>query len=420
MSLNTRPPTGQVPYPVVLLEGEEKSGKTWAALTLSASKRVGATYVLDLGEGSADEYGAIPGVSYDVLVHDGTYAHILEQVEAVRDEAQRAKDAGEPPVVLVIDTMTALWDGLKDWVSERARSKPSNQKKLAADPAAELDVSRNLWNDAASRHTRVLNILLRFPGIVVMIAKGKEVSSTDPSTGQPFRDGRKEYRVEGQKGLAYSATAWVRMYRTSQPVVVGARSVHAGIVPGKDDPQPITNEPENLLDWLIFEALRVDPDQAHVRDMQTVTGGALTPDEAGSDPDLNDERRITATKKLIVKEGQRLGLDLDALKAKYAEQHDGATLEAADLDALAAFAEQLERTDKNGIVHNKDGSVSKTRNTEEQRTEAGLMSNDEAKAHAELVAQTTDNEQKAERSAGTPADQDPWADVQVATPGDAA
>ncbi|MCW2601831.1 MAG: hypothetical protein JWM02_3660 [Frankiales bacterium] len=294
MSINSRPPTGQVPYPVVLLEGEEKSGKTWAAVTLSISDRVGQTYVLDLGEGSADEYGAIPDVRFEVLEHDGTYAQILAQIEAVRDEAQRAKAADEPPVVLVVDTMTALWDGLKDWVSERARSKPSNQKKLSQDPAAELDVSRNLWNDAASRHARILNILLRFPGIVVMTARGKEVSSTDPSTGQPFRDGRKEYRVEGQKGLAFAATAWVRMSRTQQPIVVGARSVHAGIVPGKDDPKPITSDPENLLEWLIFDALKVDPATAQVRDLKTVTGGALTEDEAGDDPDVLAERQAKA------------------------------------------------------------------------------------------------------------------------------
>ena len=72
--IKSRKPTGVVPYPVILLEGPEKAGKTWAALLLSRSERVGQTYVLDLGEGSADEYGAIPGVRYEVLEHDGTYA----------------------------------------------------------------------------------------------------------------------------------------------------------------------------------------------------------------------------------------------------------------------------------------------------------------------------------------------------------
>lgn len=411
MTLKSRPPTGQVPYPVILLEGEEKSGKTWNALLLSASKQVGRTFVLDLGEGSADEYGAIPGVRFEVLVHDGTFASILEQVEAVREEAARAREAWEPPVVLVIDTMTALWDGLKDWVSERARSKPSNQKKLAADPAAELDVSRNLWNDAGNRHARLLNLLLLFPGIVVMTARGKEVSSTDPASGQPYRDGRKEYRVEGHKGLAYSATAWVRMSRTQPPVVVGARSVHAGVVPGRDEPKPITTEPENLLEWLIFEALKVDPNNAHVRDLHNVTGGALTDDERADDPDL--VAALNHAKNAVKAQGDRLGLDLDGLKARYAADHDGADLTAASTEELRSFAGELSREGANGLPLNKDGSVSKRQTTEEQRAVAGMMTAEQEKAHDELVKHVTGDEKKATRTQG-PAEPGPWEDVQVA------
>ena len=43
MTLRTRKPTGAVPWPCVLLEGEEKAGKTWALAELSGSERVGQT-----------------------------------------------------------------------------------------------------------------------------------------------------------------------------------------------------------------------------------------------------------------------------------------------------------------------------------------------------------------------------------------
>lgn len=283
--LQARKPSGAVPWPLLLVEGEEKSGKSWAAALLSTSPKVGATYWLDLGEGAADEYAAIPGTRYLVLEHDGTYAQVLEQVLAVKAEAARAQAAGEPPTVLVIDSASDVWDGLKDWVSLRAREKPSNQRKLAADPAAELDVSRNLWNDAAGRYRRLMTVLLTFPGIVVLTARGKVISATDPSTGQPYRDGRKTYAVEGHKSLPFDATLWLRMSRTEAPVVVGARSVHAGIKPGQDDPQPITAEPANLLEWLVFDVLKCDPTAAHVRDLQGLTGGDLTADERAEDPD---------------------------------------------------------------------------------------------------------------------------------------
>lgn len=281
MTIKARKPTGVVPYPFLLVEGEEKAGKTWAAAILSRSARVGQTYWLDLGEGSGDEYGAIPGTRYLVLEHDGSYAQVLEQIVAVKAEAQRAKDAGEPPVVLVIDTLTDLWDGLKNWTSERARGSRANQRKLAEDPNAELQVSMNLWNDAAARYRKLATQLLTFPGIVVATARGKSVAQLDDS-GRPV-EGQKAYKVEGHKTLPFDATLWLRMFRDAPPVVVGARSVHAGVRPGEDKPQPITDRHDDLLDWLIFDVLKCDASAAHVRDLNHVTGGDLTPEEALQD-----------------------------------------------------------------------------------------------------------------------------------------
>ncbi|MEK8108694.1 hypothetical protein NKG94_34675 [Micromonospora sp. M12] len=95
-ALRTRQPTGRVPWPLILIEGGEKSGKSWACAQFSTSKRIGQMYWLDLGEGSADEYGAIPGANYLVIEHDGTWAQIQGAVDAVKAEAARAADAGEP------------------------------------------------------------------------------------------------------------------------------------------------------------------------------------------------------------------------------------------------------------------------------------------------------------------------------------
>lgn len=287
--LKARKPTARVPYPFVLLEGEEGSGKSWAAAQLSASDRVGRTFWLDLDEGTADEYGAIPGARFEVLEHDGTYAQVLEQVLAVREVARAAHAAGEPPVVLVIDTMLNVWDGLKDWVSQRAKDKPSNQRKLAQDPAAELDVSRNLWNDAGNRYRRLTNVLKTFPGIVVGITRGKWVSDTDPATGQPYRDGRKTYRIEGEKNLGYDATVILRMLRGQPPQITKARSVHAGVRP--TDPPVVlegNREPKGeLLEWLIFDVLKANPGgDTEPRQLVAFTGGDLLPEERADEEAL--------------------------------------------------------------------------------------------------------------------------------------
>jgi hypothetical protein len=272
-ALRTRKPTGAVPWPLILLEGGEKAGKSWAAAELSASERVGQTYWLDLNEGAADEYGAIPGARYLVVEHTGTWADILTSVAAIRDEARRAADAKEPPVVLVLDSMTAEWDLLKDWAGNRAKGSKSNQGRLRKDPNAEVSVPMNLWNDATARHRRLMTMLMTFPGIVVMTARGKEVASLD-ANGRPV-EGSKDYKVEGHKNLGFDASVWVRMSREHAPMVIGARSVHAGLRPGVDKPQPIH---DFTLERLVFDLLKCDPAQARVRDMTTTQAGAESPD----------------------------------------------------------------------------------------------------------------------------------------------
>lgn len=125
-------------------------------------------------------------------------------------------------------------------------------------------------------------------------------------------------------------------------------------------------------------------------------------------------------KAAVWEQAKRLGLDVPALRDRFAQDYSGLGLEDANPSDLRAFADKLSREGKNGLPLNKDGSVSKRQSTPEQRAEVGMMTKEQEKAHAQLVKDVTENEQKAERSSGTPADEDPWSDVTVATPGDAA
>jgi hypothetical protein len=268
MTLKTRPPTGAVPWPLVLVEGGEKSGKSWAAATLSASEKVGRTLWIDWSEGAADEYGAIPGARYEVVEHDGTWPSIMEQVKAARDEAANAVDAGDKPVVLVIDSMTAEWDDLKDWVDQKARRREVNRKRLERDPEAEVQITTDLWNLATARHKQLMRILMRFPGVVVMTAKGEDQVAME--NGQPTK--HRTWKVKGQKDLAYDASVWVRLSRTEAPQIIGARSVHAGIVPGDDKPKRV---PDLTLEQLVFDILKCDPKTAHVRESSSIADKVL-------------------------------------------------------------------------------------------------------------------------------------------------
>lgn len=281
-TLKTRRPTGRVPWPLILIEGGEKSGKSWACAQFSTSPRIGQMYWIDLGEGAADEYGAMPGANYLVVEHDGTWAQIQGAVDAVKAEAARAAAAGEPPVVLVIDSMTAEWDLLKDWASDKARQRHNAKARKYSKPLLAADeepkISMDLWNEAGGRHRRLMTTLMTFPGIVLLTARGKEVAALDDK-GNPIPNTR-DYRVEGHKTLGFDVSCWIRLDRAKPGTVVGVRSVHVGIRPGYDDPIELAR------DWsienIVFDTLRCAPDQAHTRDLV-----ALQPAE----PD--DERPVS-------------------------------------------------------------------------------------------------------------------------------
>lgn len=281
-ALKTRQPTCAVPWPLILVEGGEKAGKSWAAAVLSASDKVGRTLWLDWGEGAADEYGAIPGARYEVIEHDGSWVSIFEQVQAARDEAKRAVAAGDKPVVLVLDSMTAEWDDLKEWVDGKARCRASNKKKLESDPEAEIQITTDLWNMATARHKALMRILMRFPGIVVMTARGADQVAME--NGKPTE--KRTWKVEGQKALGFDASVWVRLARGAHPEIIGARSVHAGIVPGDDKPKRV---PELTLERLVFDILRCDPKTAHVRELTSVQDRVFDLLEAISAAQSKDE-----------------------------------------------------------------------------------------------------------------------------------
>ena len=305
--------TGTVANPVVLIEGEEGAGKTTKMVELSRSKRTGQMYVIEIGETRVDEYGGLMAdADVEVVDHDGSYQSILEQVVAVKAEAARAHAAGEPPVVLGIDSFTFLWEGLKTWLNTRARESSANQKILAQDPAAELKIGRHLWNDAESRYSRIQNQLLTFPGIVVVTARGKWVSMTDPSNGQPFRDGRKEYRVESHKSLPYAAGVWVRLTRDGDPEVVACKSGHVGIryekdARGREANNRALSTPKgaDMLDHLIFDIIKYDAARATTDHLKVFTPGPLDASEIATDPDAAPQRpRIVPSASPIRSEGE--------------------------------------------------------------------------------------------------------------------
>lgn len=272
MTLKTRKPTGLPSHPCILIEGDEKSGKSWMAAEFTGDERFGAAYWIDLAEGDGEQYGKIPGARYEIAEHDGTYVGIHQAIVDVHAEAKRAHDAGEKPVVLVIDPIGALWALLSDWAYNRASTSNSNKKLLTEDPNADINIGPNYWNPATERWRKVMTLLLTFPGVVLLLARGKETAVIG-SNGNPVA-GKKDYRVEGHKTLCHDVTVWVRLTRSEPPRIIGGRSTRIDMRPGKYRPETAR---DFSLGWLLFDALGYDPATARVREGMEMHAGSDAP-----------------------------------------------------------------------------------------------------------------------------------------------
>lgn len=341
MTLKTRRPTGAPSWPLILLAGEAKTGKTWSAAEFSGDARISRTFWVDLGEGCADEYGAVPGADYEIVDHDGTWIDIIGQVAEIRDVARAALEAGEPPVMLVVDSMTAEWAMLSSWTDTRARRSQSNQKALEADPDAEIDITANYWNDANSRHNRLMNILKTFPGIVVMTALETEKTQFG-ANGRPLPKAPKVARPDAQKRLTADASVWVRLALDSPPTIVGMRSVRRTIQPGRDKPKPW---PEFTLSLLVFDELGLGAEKAAVRNTPVLDADQVADGEDNLDPaevaarkarkDAYD-RSVAQVRQL----GADLGWEGKALIKDYADRGNG-DINSATSEQLDEYAVEL-------------------------------------------------------------------------------
>lgn len=215
----TRVPTGTPAWPLTLVEGEEKAGKSYQLARLSADPRIGMTFAFDW-EGRLDEYRSLG--DYVLVDWNGTFLDFEAKLKAV---AQVPRLPDGRPNLIIIDPITALWRLLVDWADRRARNGKKNRDLLEKDPDAEIVISMNLWNDAKDRWRRVMDVLTSYDGLVVLAARGGEVAVLD-AQGNPVANQR-SWSVQAEKTLTSDVTAWVRVHRSPRRAeLVGAASLN--------------------------------------------------------------------------------------------------------------------------------------------------------------------------------------------------
>lgn len=211
MTLRTRRPTGLSPWPMILVDGFPKTGKTGLLCEFSASEFVGDTFIFQIGERAADEYRDL-GPFHIVDDLDGTWADFYDQV--VQATLMPRSDPDRPNVIAV-DSGTECWSGLRDWVDTRARNSEAARALLTRDPDATVVRGQNLWNDANDRWVHLLKLLATWDGIAVLTARGDEVTAYE--NGQPAPNNRREYRADIQKDTTSRCTAVVSLRDYRQP-----------------------------------------------------------------------------------------------------------------------------------------------------------------------------------------------------------
>lgn len=190
MTLTRRKPSGKPSWPIVLLAGCEGAGKSWAAAEATGSDRFGKSLWLEIGEQTADEYGAVPGADFEILEHDGSFGQILAQLRAaVAEPAVEGK-----PNLLVVDSLTEMWDLLSD-----EQQTIANRRRNAKN-GADATITMDQWNAAKKRWGYVISELRRFPGPVVAATRLEQVAVVG-SNGQPT--GSSTWKVRAEKNLPF-------------------------------------------------------------------------------------------------------------------------------------------------------------------------------------------------------------------------
>jgi len=210
--LKTRKPSGKPPWPLVLLAGLEKAGKSYSAAAFSASDLIDRTFWVEIGEGAADQYGAMPGARYEIVEHDGSYIGIGR---ALRAATQQPRPTGKPHAI-VVDSMTELWDLL----SEEAQQTANVRKKKG--PDGEAQITMDLWNVAKKRWRHILDLLRTYDGPVILTARLDQVAVMD-ANGKPTTE--REYKVRSEKNLAFECDVVVKLFAPERALVTGARSL---------------------------------------------------------------------------------------------------------------------------------------------------------------------------------------------------
>lgn len=324
----TRKPTGLPSWPILLIAGAEKAGKSYSCAEASGSDLIGATYWIGIGEDDPDEYGAVPGARFEIVQHDGTYRDILAAI----DWANTQPVVDGKPNLIVIDSATRLWDLLCDMAQaaavERAKAKAKKYNKPLPDPD-DARIGMDLWNQAKDRWGHVMDALRAHAGPVLVTARLDEVSVLD-GRGEPT--GEKTLKVKAEKSLPYDVGAIVQMPSRGDAWLTGVRSVRVKFPERKKLPKFTVDA--------LWRDMGLADATVGVRSHQDVNPVEAPAVQAAPEPPLSDAEK--ARRALIRAIYDAAGPAWPQVQADWAAAHNGQPIkEATDIGALELLRDDL-------------------------------------------------------------------------------
>lgn len=224
--LRTRQPSCQPSWPIILLAGVEGGGKSWTAAEATGLPMIDRAFYLEIGERMADEYGAVPGASFEIIEHNGTYLDLLSAATL----AGRVKPPQGKANMLIVDSISELWQLLQDEAQLTANKRARGRK----DPNGDHQITMDLWNFAKSRYDDFMQALRSFPGPVIITARLDNVMLVDG--GKPT--GEKIWKPRAEKNTPFYAQVVAQARRPREWVVTKVASTKMQLAPGGEMPFP--------------------------------------------------------------------------------------------------------------------------------------------------------------------------------------
>jgi hypothetical protein len=324
MSLTTRKPTGLPSWPILLIAGAEKAGKTYAAAAASASDLIGRTLWVTIGEDDPDEYGAIPGARFEIVQHDGTYRGILGALDECVSELKGA----EKPGLIILDSGTRLWNLLSDEAQTSANRRAAAKAAKFGRPAPDADttIGMDLWNLAKQRWDHVMDCLRDHQGPSIVTAR-LDMTAVVDEKGEPTKE--KTWKVQAHKSLPFDVGAIVELPAPGDAVLTGVRSLRVKNAQTGRRPFPKFTV-EKL--WQEMGLAETTGERSHT----SATG------QQSVNADEGARGQVVALLNEIGALAEHLGISRERIAADWAESHPNERIaDATDVGSLELLRDDL-------------------------------------------------------------------------------